>query len=530
VPANTPKILVSMRYITNQPTTGSMGHDSWGSSKVGVISPNTILLYPDNADIHTLQVRTTVRLPHLWKAASALPSESADPQDASRLRYNAVSVSRFVDSPIMCGLHQQTFDLVELGRTASIPPHRLHVFADEASQCELPAEIIEKLKSMVTQTALLTGSHPFDQFDILLGVTNKLPENGLEHARSTFNVLSPTAVTSLDRLRGWNRLLIPHEYLHAWCGKYRRPAGMVATDFDTPADTELLWVYEGLTQYLGELVEARCGLMNREQFTHRLLVELRSATHQQGRQWRTLADTGAAAHILRGSSNGWPALRRSQDFYMEGMLFWLEADAILRTQTGGAKSLDDFCHEFFRSAEDSPRPNPFTRDDLIRSLNLQANYDWDGLIRRRVESFQAEFDPAVAELLGYRLELQRESQPIPADTFRHSAGVDTYDSLGASFSRDGVVLNLLLGSPADQARLMQEMKIIGIGNHTWSPQRLREALEQAQNGSPIEFKIVEGDEFRTIHLHYFDGPRALNLVRQTAAPDVLAEILKPREH
>jgi len=504
-----------------------MGHDSWGSRKVGVISPNTILLYPESADIHLLQAAVTVILPSQWKASSALPGEGlAD--SSMKVKYKPAALSQVVDSPIMCGLHQQVIDLVEADRASSIPPHRLHVYSDEANQGELHPEIVTKLKAMVTQAALLTGSHPFDQFDILLALTDQLPANGLEHAKSTLNVLSPSAMSAPDKLRGWNRLLIPHEYMHAWCGKYRRPAGMVSNSFHNPENTELLWVYEGLTQYLGELVEARCGLMTPEQFKSRVLVELRNATHQQGRQWRTLADTGAAAHILRDGSDSWPGLRRSQDFYMEGMLFWLEADAILRKQTQGARSLDDFCHEFFRASNESPRPNPFVREDLVRILNSLAAYDWDGLIRRRVESFQHEFDPAVAGELGYRIELQRESLPVPRDTFRYSGAIDTLDSLGASFSEDGVVRNLLLGSPADLARMTPDMKIIGIGKHTWSRARLQAAIESAQSGEPIEFRLVEGDEFKSIHLHYYAGPQSLNLVPQEGVPDRLADILKPR--
>ena len=526
VPANTKSLRVSIRYITNQPTTGSMGHDSWGSAKLGVVSPNTILLYPEQADIYVQQVVTTVVLPHQWQASTALPL--AEPEKGSAdLRYKPVSLSRFVDSPIMCGPHHKTFNLVEPGRAKTIPPHRLQVFADDAAQCELNEEVVQKYRAMVTQAALLTGSHPFDQFDILLGVTNQLPANGLEHARSTFNVLPPFALASAKQLRGWNRLLVPHEYMHAWCGKYRRPAGMVSSSFHNPENTELLWVYEGLTQYLGELVEARSGLMTNEQFSHRLLVELRNATHQQGRDWRTLADTGAASHILRDGSDSWPGLRRSQDFYMEGMFFWLEADAILRRESGGSKSLDDFCHEFFSASGDALRPNPYTREDLVRILSSLAQFDWDGLIRRRVESFQTAFDPSVAGLLGYRFEMQAEALAVPFDTFRYSGGIDAYDSVGATFTNDGRVRNLLLGSAADKARLMPEMKIVGIGNYQWSPARWTQALEETKNGTPIELKILDGDEFKTIQLHYFDGPRWLNLVRQADSADLLSEILKP---
>lgn len=541
VPANSKGLRISMRYITNQPSVGSMGHDSWGSAKLGVINPNTILLYPETADVESQQISTTVLLPKEWKAATALPldrtedekSEDGKSEDGksedngAKLHYKPVSLSQFVDSPIMCGLHQMTYDLVMPAFAKQFPAHRLQVFGDEKSHCHVGEEVLLKFRAMVTQAAFLTGSHPFDQFDILLAVTNNLPANGLEHARSSFNVLAPGAMVSSYTLRGWNRLLIPHEYMHAWCGKYRRPAGMVSKSFHAPENTELLWVYEGLTQYLGELVEARSGLMNKEQFRHRLSVELRIATYQQGREWRTLADTGAAAHILRAGSNSWPNLRRSQDFYMEGMLFWLEADAILRKESANAKSLDDFCLEFFRVTSDSPRPNPYTREDLVRILNSLVPFDWDGLIRRRTESFQSVFDPSVAELLGYRLEMRREAPTVPADTFRYSAGIDAFDTIGATFSNEGKVRDLLLGSPADQAKLVPDMKIVGVGNYQWSAARWAQALEESKNGKPIELKVAEGDEIKTIEVHYHDGKRWLSLVRQSGSPDMLSKILKP---
>lgn len=212
---------------------------------------------------------------------------------------------------------------------------------------------------------------------------------------------------------------------------------------------------------------------------------------------------------------------------MEGMLFWLEADAILRKESGGKKSLDDFCHEFFRSATNLPRPNPYTREDLVRILNSLVPFDWDGLIRRRVESFQTAFDPSVAGLLGYRFELQPDATNVPGDTFRFSGGIDAYDSVGATFSNDGTVRNLLLGSPADQARLMPNMKIIGIGNYQWSASRWSKAMEATKSGTPVELKVVDGDEIKSIQIHYFDGPRGLNLVRQVDSPDLLVDILKP---
>ena len=537
VPPGTEQLRIELRYITNQPSVNSMGHDSWGSDTVGVISPNTVLLYPESSDIRSTEISSEFLLPIGWKAATALPlhdqelesqsSESRPANNAAAVSYAPVSLETFVDSPLMCGRYYQVLDLVETEYADSIPPHRLHVFQDQPAEQVLDAEIFVKLQAMVTETYLLTGSHPFDQFDVLLGLTDALPANGLEHSRSTLNVLPTRAVASASAFRGWNRLLIPHEYLHAWCGKYRRPAGMATTTFHEPKDTELLWVYEGLTQYLGELIEARSGLMTDAQFRDRLMVELRNATYQQGRKWRSLADTGAAAHILRAGSAAWPGLRRSQDFYMEGMLFWLEADAILRTKTEGEKSLDDFCRKFFQVKKKSPHPNPYTRRDVVRILKSLHPYDWDGLIARRVESLQTDFDPAVASLLGYRFVSQADLVEVPSDTFRNASGFDMRASLGASFSNDGVVRDLLLGSPADKARLRPDMRIIAVGDRKWSTGNLKAAMIDAQQGTPIELHVILGEQFKTIQLHYYAGPRAWNLVRDEDRPDLLEAILQP---
>ncbi|XZE54301.1 hypothetical protein SH139x_000258 [Planctomycetaceae bacterium SH139] len=542
VPPGTEQLRIELRYITNQPSVNSMGHDSWGSDTVGVISPNTVLLYPESSGIRSSKISSEFLLPIGWQAATALPprsrasddeaaesqaSGSQDSHGTAAVSFAPVSLETFVDSPLMCGPHYQVLDLVEAEYADSIPPHRLHVFRDQPVEQALDEEILAKLRAMVTETYLLTGSHPFDQFDVLLGLTDALPANGLEHSQSTLNVLPPRAVASASAFRGWNRLLIPHEYLHAWCGKYRRPAGMATTTFHEPKDTELLWVYEGLTQYLGELIEARSGLMTDAQFRHRLVVELRNATYQQGRKWRSLADTGAAAHILRARSDAWPGLRRSQDFYMEGMLFWLEADAILRAKTEGEKSLDDFCRKFFQVKKKSPHPNPYTRRDVVRILQALHPYDWDGLIARRVESLQTDFDPNVASLLGYRFVSQPDLVEVPADTFRNASGFDLRASLGASFSNDGLVRDLLLGSPADKARLRPDMRIIAVADRKWSTGNLEAAIVEAQQGTPIELHVLVGEQFKTIQLHYYAGPRAWNLVRDEERPDLLEAILQP---
>lgn len=532
VPAETAYLQIEVRYIANQPTTNSMGHDVFSGSKVGVISPGAVLFYREGVNIDEAKIDTELLLPAGWQVSSAL--QSVDSPDGNTTRYASSTLRTYVDSPIMCGLHRRVYSLIEPAEEGKIAPHRLHVFSESADNVDLDEKVLDRLRNMVTQTARLIGSQPFDQFEILLAATDQIRANGLEHSRSTMNVLPPRDLASLRDLKGWSRLLIPHEYLHAWCGKYRRPSEMATADFHTAKGTDLLWVYEGLTQYLGELIEARCGLMNKDEFRHRLAVELRNATHQHNRQWRSLADTAAASHVLRDGSNTWSRLRGGQDYYMEGMLFWLEVDARLRKETQGQKSIDDFCQIFFNAdgpkytAVSSP-PKPFDRDEVVAILTELAAYDWDGLIRRRVESPQQVFESELPELLGYRFELTDGGPRIPPTTFRYPGGIDLYDSLGMTLSGDGRVRDIMLGSPADDAKLSPGMKIVGVNGFEWSSSRLFDALQDAENTTQtIDLLFNDEGKFRTIQLHYHAGPKYLTLLRDESRPDVLEQILEKR--
>lgn len=538
VPAKTEELRVRIRYIANQPTTNSMGHDTFSSSMLGIISPGTVLMYLEADNIDEKMISTKLLLPRDWQAASALPRTTSATAAKEEISYEETSLRNFVDSPIMCGRCYRSVELVDsdaLAKSANAPqlaPHTLHLFSEIPSALNLDVGILNCLKAMVVQTAKLTGSQPFDHFDILLAITDELPANGLEHSRSTLNVLPTSALRSKGALKGWSRLLIPHEYLHAWCGKYRRPAEMVVSDFHTAKGTDLLWVYEGLTQYLGEVIEARSGLMNIEEFRDRVSVELRNALHQQNRHWRPLVDTAAASHVLRDGSRSWPKLRGGQDYYMEGMLFWLEADAVIRTQSKGKKSLDDFCHKFFMvtkgptATKEFSKPKAFTREEIISTLQAIAPYDWEGLIRRRVESTRETFDPQVATLLGYDFKPSANGPRIAANTFRFPGGIDHLDTLGLMLSGDGVVTDIRLESVADRAKLAPGMKIIGIEGRKWNRATLEEAVQQSANSPAINLLVEDGEYLRPVQLQYYDGPRYLSLNRVDGKEDLLERILQ----
>ena len=532
VPGGVDRLCLSIRYIMNQPTTTSFGHDCFAGRSIGVVSPSCLLFYQDGMDIDIQQINTTVTMPDGWAAASALRLKKKEPtrpstSDSNTVDFEAVSLRVLLDSPIMLGPHYQTYELAEASSIS--PPHTLHVFGDSPDTASLNGEIVQMYKEMVKQTSLLVGSHPFERFDILLGITNQIPKNGLEHSRSTFNVLTPSSLSTVGSLKGWDRLLVPHEYLHAWCGKYRRPEGMVRSDFHTAKDTSLLWVYEGLTQYLGELVEARSGLMSEAEFEARLFVELRNAVHQDGRKWRTLADTGSASHTLRSGSAQWGSLRRSQDYYMEGMLFWLEVDALIRNGTDNNKTLDDFCHEFFRVDEELRTPKPYGRSDVVDCLNSVMQFDWDGLILRRIESKQESFSPVVASLLGYEFGLGATRQKVPGNTFRYRAGADFLDSIGVVFSSDGVITTVKLDGIGDQLGLTKGMKVIGVGGKKWSEKRLAAAIEASKKNAGIPLTISDDENLEEIVIPYKDGSQYYQLVLGSEKESLLPKILEPQK-
>jgi predicted metalloprotease with PDZ domain len=329
------------------------------------------------------------------------------------------------------------------------------------------------------------------------------------------------------RRRWWLANLLPHEYAHSWCGKYRRPAAMVTPDFHTPQKTKLLWVYEGLTEYLGEVLSVRAGLLTPEEYKLTLAAHLRGLSRTTGRQWRPLADTAVAAHLARSPGKSWNQLRRTQDFYMEGTLLWYECDAIIRGKTDGTKSLDDFCKRFFAAVSGKQTVAGYDLADVVRALNANAAYEWEAFLRRRVEAQQESLPLDVVGRLGYRLKYS--AKPAGAEFKGAVPPPDNpaADSLGVVLLA-GVVRAVDPGLPVDRAGLAPGMKVIGVNGKKFSPNRLRDAIADSGTRKKVELLIEDGEDFRTVVVPYADGMRYLELERVATRPDVLGEILKPR--
>jgi predicted metalloprotease with PDZ domain len=302
---------------------------------------------------------------------------------------------------------------------------------------------------------------------------------------------------------------------------------MITPDFHTPQKTRLLWVYEGLTEYLGEVLSVRAGLLTPDEYKLTLAAHIRGLTRTAGRRWRPLEDTAVAAHLARHPGKSWNQLRRVQDFYMEGMLLWYECDGIIREKTDGAKSLDDFCKRFFAAVPGKKTVVGYDLADVVRELNATAGYEWEAFLRRRVEAPLESLPLDVVGRLGYRLKYS--DKPAGAELKGAVLPPDNpaADSLGVVLAA-GVVRAVDPGLPADKAGLAPGMKVIGVNGKKFSPNRLRDAIADSVTRKKVELLIEDGEDFRTVVVPYADGLRYLGLERVSTRPDVLGEILKPR--
>jgi predicted metalloprotease with PDZ domain len=351
---------------------------------------------------------------------------------------------------------------------------------------------------------------------------------GLEHLGSSMNGVAERGLVDDRQRKGSIATLLPHEYAHSWCGKYRRPAEMITADFSMPQKTKLLWVYEGLDTWLGEVLAVRGGLVTLDEYRYMLNDHVRNLSRTTGREWRPLEDTAVASHRSRYPGQAWNQMRRRQDYYHEGMLIWYEADTVIRELTDGKKSLDDFCRSFFVAVPDKKHVAGFDLADVVRDLNAVAEYDWAAFFRDRVEKPQPALPLEVLGRLGYRLKYA--DTPPPAE-LRSPVQIENpaADTLGMTvISATAQISAVDPGMPADKAGVAPGMKLIGVNGRKYSGDRLRDAIADSVTKRSVSLLIEEGEEFRTIEIPYADGLRYLELERAPGKSDILAEILKPK--
>lgn len=522
VPAGADRVIAKLDYICNQPTVNSSGVDTFGTSLLGVINWNTVLLYPEATSIDTTTAAVSLQLPEQWKFGTSLKTAQTQPGEVT---FQADTLRRVVDSPLICGENFRTIELT--GKNT--PPAFLHLTSESANAIQIDDKLIASYRKLVAEAVALFGGARWESYHFLVVCSDSLPRNGLEHLASSFNEVGERELIDDKKRKAWPAYLLPHEFVHAWCGKFRRPAAMVTTNFHQPERTRLLWIYEGLTQYLGEVLTVRSGLLTLDEHLPGLANKIGWLSQQAGRQWRALDDTAAASHLLRGHSNAWGQLRRSQDYYDEGAMIWLEADAIIREKTGGKKSLDDFCKKFFAAdREHQPVVVPYELKEVVADLKELADEDWDKFFADRVATpkpaLALEFLP---KIVGYRLQYSAKQSEYLAEREKERKGVNVSDSLGLSVGDDGKIGGVVPGLPADKAGLATGMTITGVNGRKFSGQRLKDAIADSVTNRKIDLLLLDGDTFRNVTLNYADGPKYLELTRTNDHPDTLAAILKP---
>ena len=317
VPAGADRVIAKLDYICNQPTrVNSSGVDSFGNSLLGVIN-GAVLLYPETASIDTATATVRLQLPAGWKYGTALHVES---ETSRRSSSRAIRSRRVVDCPLICGEHFRTVELT--GKNT--PPAFLHLVSESPGAIQIDDKLIAQYRKLVSEAVALFGGTRWTDYHFLVVCSDALSHNGLEHLSSSFNEVGERELIEDKMRKAWPAYLLPHEFVHSWCGKFRRPAGMVTTNFHQPERTRMLWIYEGLTQYLGEVLTVRSGLIAFDEHLPAFASKLDFLIQEKGRDWRPLEDTAVASWLNRAHSVAWGQLRRGQDYYDEGLVIWLE--------------------------------------------------------------------------------------------------------------------------------------------------------------------------------------------------------------
>ena len=518
VPAGAEAVEVAMDFLSPSSVDAFFG--SSGSAQLTVINWNQLLWYPAGQPTGKLTYTASLRLPSGWKFGTALPVAKESPE---RIEFAPASLYTLVDSPVLTGAHLRTLDL----SPGTKPPHLLHVAADSPAALELSPALLANHRRLVTEARTLFGAQHYQRYHFLLALTDHVPFFGLEHHESSDNRVAEHALID-EGVRLPTADLLPHEFAHSWNGKFRRPADLTTTIFHEPMRTDLLWVYEGLTQYLGGLLAVRSGLWTAETYREVLAWYVASLDHQSGRQWRPLSDTATAAPMLYEARREWAAWRRGVDFYPEGALIWLEADTLIRQQTQNRQSLDDFCRRFCGGQSGSVAVSTYTFDDVVAMLNKVTPYDWRGFFTNRLSSTERHAPAGGIQNGGWRLVFSDTPNDYLRADEQANRVLDLTCSIGLKLQDDGTVLDVIPELPAAKAGVAPAMKVIAVNSRKWSAEVMREALKASKTvPGPLELLVENNDFLKTHALDYHDGERHPHLERETGKPDMLQQIFKP---
>jgi predicted metalloprotease with PDZ domain len=519
VPAGVAALDVNFDFIS-PPDTGGFSSGSSATTQLAVLNWNQFLLYPQGTPPDKLQFQATLRVPNSWRYGTALRIKR---ESGNQIEFEPASLTTLVDSPVSTGAHYRT---IELGVDNGIS-HYLHLATDSDRATEILPETIAQYKNLVAETGALFGSRHYRSYHFLFTLSDHVAHFGLEHHESSDDRLGERTLID-DGPRKTAASLLPHEFVHSWNGKYRRPSGLATGGFDTPMKGDLLWVYEGLTNYLGEILAPRSGLWSPEDYRESLAETAASLDTESGRTWRPLEDTAIAAQVLYGTGEDYAEYRRSVDYYPEGTLIWLEADVLIRRLSNGAKSLNDFCRAFHGGPGGAPALKTYTFEDVVAGLQSVQPYDWAEFLNTRLHSTGPHAPLGGVENGGWKLIYNGVRSEFWKATEEERKLIDLAYSIGLKVKEDGTIVDVALGRPAQKAGIAPASKLIAVNNRQFKATILREAVQKtATSTEPLELLTKVGEFYEVHRIDYHSGERYPHLERDTAKPDLLSTIIAP---
>lgn len=512
---------VTAELVYTSPVTGSEGRIVMTDDLMN-LQFNQMTLYPAGHYVRQIKVKPSVTMPSGWATATALDGQT---QKGDVVSFAETDYETLVDSPIFAGRYHKSWEIAD--------NVTIEAFAHDPEELVMPEGELDAMKALMTEAGLLFGSRPFDHYEFLIALSDDLGGIALEHHRSTEITLDPGTFKGWEDGKYGEKFafsvdVIPHELVHSWNGKYRRPALSWTPDYRQPMRNDLLWVYEGMTQFWDLPLDARSGLHTKDMTLGEIADTAGKYSIEPGREWRALVDTTHDPITANRKSKPFSSFSRGEEYYSEGALIWLEADMMIRTQTKGAKSLEDFARIFFAAQDGDYGQKTYSFDQLVADLNSVYPHDWAGFLRDRVYTAGAPAPLKGIELGGYELVFKEEPNPFRAGVQNEYDYLDLSYSLGMAVNGDGKVRGVLWDGIAFDNDIVTGQVIQAVNGKAYSADAIKEAITKAKDGTPIELLVKRGEDYRTVSITYTGGLRWPWLVKKGEGEALLDRFLAPR--
>jgi predicted metalloprotease with PDZ domain len=519
VPEGASSVTLNLDFLLSAPGP-TIDFAASGDASLLILMWNEVLLYPKGRPANEIMFLPSLRLPDGWKFNTSLPIAK---QSGAEIQFAPAPLDLLVDSPVQAGLYTRVVRLKE----GTNPPHELDIASDDSWALDVPPQLIAAYEKLVAEAAALYQSHHYRDYHFLLTLSDNVLPLGQEHHESSDDRIAEHTLAD-PNARLLEAELFPHEFTHSWNGQYRRPVGLATPDFQQPMKGELLWVYEGLTDYLGWVLTARSGLWTPQEAREKLATIASELEHRAGRSWRSLQDTADSAQVLYFAPQEWASYRRGTDFYIESILMWLEVDVTIRKLTHNARSMNDFCKVFYGGPDGKPVIKTYTFDDLVSTLNGTAPNDWRAFFRERLDSLDMHAPLGGITGGGWQLNYTDTPNVFLAAAEHSSATGDFTSSLGLVVRGDGSIRDVIPGMAAEKAGLCPYMKIMAVNGRPFSVEQLTMAVSSGKTDSSAIMLVTSNSG--NIETHTIDdrgGLRYPHLERMSGTQDYMSDILRP---